>query len=120
MSDGGAAGGGASGAGPWPPRRPAPIRAWGRAWRGRVRGSRPPGPAAIAPASTAFAAGLLAAAVISQGPNAGTANAWADKGGPWSLFGKPRAAGAARPGAPRPQEFAVWRTRIDTSGAEPR
>jgi uncharacterized protein YfaS (alpha-2-macroglobulin family) len=37
----------------------------------------------------------------------------------WSLFGKPRAAGAARPAAPKPDGFAVWTTRVDTSQAEP-
>ncbi|MCC7266108.1 MAG: alpha-2-macroglobulin family protein [Caulobacteraceae bacterium] len=42
------------------------------------------------------------------------------KGFSWSLFGKPRSAGAPRRGVPKPEGFAVWRTRIDTAGAAPR
>ncbi|MFN3512865.1 MAG: alpha-2-macroglobulin family protein [Phenylobacterium sp.] len=37
----------------------------------------------------------------------------------WSLFGKPRGADAPRRGIPKPEGFAVWRTRIDTSRTEP-
>ena len=37
----------------------------------------------------------------------------------WSLFGKPRDANAARRGIPKPEGFAVWRSRIDTSKPEP-
>src|SRR5690242_20070535 len=40
-------------------------------------------------------------------------------GQPWSLFGHPRAVNASRRGAPRPEGFAVWRTRLDTSGGQP-
>ncbi|HEY0435851.1 MAG TPA: MG2 domain-containing protein, partial [Phenylobacterium sp.] len=76
--------------------------------------------AVLGVAAAAFAAGLLTAAVISVGPHARSAQAEAASGGPWSLFGKPRAADAARPAAPKPEGFAVWRTRIDTSGPEPR
>ncbi|MBO9710349.1 MAG: alpha-2-macroglobulin family protein [Caulobacter sp.] len=47
------------------------------------------------------------------------AEAEAPKGQAWSLFGKPRAAGAPRRGVPKPEGFAVWQTRIDSSGAEP-
>jgi alpha-2-macroglobulin len=39
---------------------------------------------------------------------------------PWNLFGKPRAAGAPRRGMPRPDGFAVWRTRLDTSAEQPK
>ena len=39
---------------------------------------------------------------------------------PWNLFGKPRAAGAPRRGIPKPEGFAVWRSRIDTSANEPK
>jgi len=37
----------------------------------------------------------------------------------WPLFGRPRAAGAPRPAAPKPEGFAVRTTRIDTSRPEP-
>ncbi len=37
----------------------------------------------------------------------------------WSLFGKPRAADAPRRGIPRPDGFAVWKSRLDTKGSAP-
>jgi uncharacterized protein YfaS (alpha-2-macroglobulin family) len=37
----------------------------------------------------------------------------------WPFFGRPRAAGAPRPGESRPEGFAVWKTRQDTSGSQP-
>lgn len=37
----------------------------------------------------------------------------------WSMFGRPRAANAPRRGVPKPEGFVVWRTRLDTSGAQP-
>src|SRR5437016_5429309 len=37
----------------------------------------------------------------------------------WSMFGKPRSADAPRRGIPKPEGFAVWKTRLDTSGAQP-
>ncbi|MFI4975181.1 MAG: alpha-2-macroglobulin [Caulobacterales bacterium] len=40
-------------------------------------------------------------------------------GQPWSLFGHPRAADAPRRGVPKPDGFAVWTNRLDTSGADP-
>ena len=43
----------------------------------------------------------------------------APKAQPWSLFGKPRGANAPRRGIPKPDGFAVWQSRIDSSGAEP-
>jgi uncharacterized protein YfaS (alpha-2-macroglobulin family) len=43
----------------------------------------------------------------------------APKGQAWSLFGKPRSANAPRRGIPKPEGFAVWRSRIDSSGADP-
>ena len=41
------------------------------------------------------------------------------KGEAWSLFGKPRSANAPRRGIPRPEGFAVWQTRVDSSGPDP-
>ena len=37
----------------------------------------------------------------------------------WPFFGHPRAAGARRAAIPKPSGFAVWKTRVDTSGAQP-
>ncbi|ATC33783.1 alpha-2-macroglobulin family protein [Caulobacter vibrioides] len=41
------------------------------------------------------------------------------KGEAWSLFGKPRGANAPRRGIPKPEGFAVWQTRVDSSGPDP-
>ena len=35
------------------------------------------------------------------------------------MFGTPRSAKAARRGIPRPEGFAVWKTRLDTAGGQP-
>ncbi len=40
--------------------------------------------------------------------------------GPFGLFGHPRDAHAPRAGLPKPEGFAVWRQRVDTSGANPK
>jgi uncharacterized protein YfaS (alpha-2-macroglobulin family) len=45
--------------------------------------------------------------------------AQAVKGEAWSLFGKPRGAHAPRRGIPKPEGFAVWQTRVDSSGQDP-
>ncbi len=64
-----------------------------------------------------FGGGLLAAKLV--GRHGGANVATADAGLPWGMFGHPRAAGAPRAGQPKPDGFAVWTTRIDTSGAQP-
>lgn len=69
-------------------------------------------------AGLSVSAGFLAAKVSDGafGPHA--ADTPVSSGG-WSMFGRPRAAGAARPGAPKPDGFAVWQTRLDTSAGQP-
>jgi uncharacterized protein YfaS (alpha-2-macroglobulin family) len=37
----------------------------------------------------------------------------------WPFFGHPRSAGAPRAGEVKPDGFAIWKTRLDTSGADP-
>jgi uncharacterized protein YfaS (alpha-2-macroglobulin family) len=37
----------------------------------------------------------------------------------WPFFGHPRAANAPRQGEVRPEAFAIWKTRLDTSGPDP-
>ncbi len=69
-----------------------------------------------------FGGGFLAVGKVADfgwfgGKSAVTAQA--PKGEAWSLFGKPRSANAPRRGIPKPEGFAVWRSRIDSSGAEP-
>ncbi|ATQ41112.1 alpha-2-macroglobulin family protein [Caulobacter mirabilis] len=53
------------------------------------------------------------------GAEGSTASAPEPTGPKWSLFGKPRDAGAPRRGVPKPEGFAVWKTRLDTSRSEP-
>jgi uncharacterized protein YfaS (alpha-2-macroglobulin family) len=68
-----------------------------------------------------FGGGVLTAKTIEAARGAGSpAAATATKGGvDWPFFGKPRGANAPRQGVPKPEGFAVWRSRIDTSGREP-
>ncbi|MEH0195191.1 alpha-2-macroglobulin [Caulobacter sp. CCNWLY153] len=69
-----------------------------------------------------FGGGFVAAKTADLGWFGGgtkaASGAAAVKGEAWSLFGKPRDANARRRGAPKPEGFAVWRTRIDSSGGE--
>jgi uncharacterized protein YfaS (alpha-2-macroglobulin family) len=116
MSEGGPAGGEDASSSPETP--PGRRLAEGFA---RLRERRLPALVAIGLTIAAFAGGLLAAEAfhgLQAAPKA--AEARAEGGGPWSLFGKPRRPDAARPDAPRPEGFAVWRTRIDSSGPDPR
>lgn len=93
------------------------------------------GPTAAIAAAAALALGFgggwvaakggdLFAPSSSQGPAGSVADVAANGRTPgalpWNLFGKPRSAGASRRGIPRPDGFAVWRQRLDTSGSEPR
>ena len=104
---------------PPPPARPdrlAALRIRAQAWWARARASRVPGLAAAAIIIAAFGGGYLTAHTLAPQGAATKAEPGAEG---WSLFGKPRGAGAPRRGVPRPEGFAVWRTRIDTSRAEP-
>jgi len=88
-------------------------------WLARLAAGRT-GPAlAIAVVVAAFGGGFLTAKTAGGlfGPKAPAATA--EQGVGWSLFGKPRAAGAPRRGLVKPEGFAVWKSRIDTSKAEP-
>ncbi len=70
----------------------------------------------------AFGGGFLTAKTVdhvSASRAGGGAEATGDRGIDWPFFGKPRGAGARRAGPARPEGFAVWRNRIDTSGAQP-
>jgi uncharacterized protein YfaS (alpha-2-macroglobulin family) len=63
-----------------------------------------------------FGGGFLTAKVLPQGAGK-PASESSDFRWPW--FGKVRDAKAPRAGAAKPEGFAVWRTRVDTAGAEP-
>ena len=64
-----------------------------------------------------FGGGWLAGHRPGKAPGENVAQA--QGGVAWGLFGHPRAAGAPRAAQPRPAGFAVWKTRIDSSGAQP-
>ncbi|MFN3520931.1 MAG: alpha-2-macroglobulin family protein [Phenylobacterium sp.] len=89
-------------------------RGWG--WLGAGRSL----PAALVALLVAagFGGGFLAAKAF-DGFSAVRPAAEDSAAGGWSLFGKPRGAAAPRRGQPKPEDFAVWRTRVDTSGPAP-
>ncbi|MDP1629973.1 MAG: alpha-2-macroglobulin [Caulobacter sp.] len=76
--------------------------------------------AAIAMAA-GFGGGLITATVLGGGfgGKSDSVATTAERGSVWSMFGKPRAANAPRRGIPKPDGFAVWKTRLDTSKPEP-
>ncbi|HEX7759717.1 MAG TPA: alpha-2-macroglobulin [Caulobacteraceae bacterium] len=75
--------------------------------------------AAIAALVVGFGGGFLVAKGV-DGAFRGHPGVAASPGASlWSLFGKPRSADAPRRGIPKPEGFAVWKTRMDTSGAQP-
>ncbi len=91
-----------------------------RGWLRRLTSSRLPTLVAVFVALSAFAGGVVATKAF-EGP-ARTAVSTAGEPGTsiWGLFGKPRAADARRRGIPKPAGFAVWRTRVDVAGAQPK
>jgi len=66
-----------------------------------------------------FGAGFLVATGVDHRDGRHAVAAGQGFGGLWPLFGKPRAADAPRRGEPMPAGFAVWKTRLDTSGQQP-
>ena len=73
--------------------------------------------AAIAALIVGFGGGFLLAKGIDGGAFA--SRAVGEQRGIWTMFGHPRAADAPRAGEPKPDGFAIWKTRFDTSGADP-
>src|SRR5690348_13308522 len=75
--------------------------------------------AAIAALVVGFGGGFLTASAMH--------GAAARSGGPvpnhislaWPFFGHPRDAGAPRAGETKPDGFAIWKTRLDTSQGDP-
>lgn len=90
-----------------------------KGWLAKLRASKMPGLMAAGLVIAAFGGGVLSAKGVDWlgKPAAETAAAPGAQG--WSLFGKPRDAKAARRGIPKPEGFAVWRHRIDTSANQP-
>ncbi|HEX5379105.1 MAG TPA: MG2 domain-containing protein, partial [Phenylobacterium sp.] len=90
-------------------------------WRGWVKGLRlgsVSGAVAAALVIVAFGGGYLTARGLDGFGKPHVAISEPGAQG-WNLFGKPRGANAPRRGVPKPEGFAVWRSRIDTSRAEP-
>ncbi|MES2034553.1 MAG: alpha-2-macroglobulin [Pseudomonadota bacterium] len=103
-----------------PAARPDPFwkRRFWKDWKAPV----------VATAVTALILGFGGGYVAGHGFEGGFGQGAADgsvastpavKGSIWSMFGKPRSANAPRRGVPRPDGFAVWKTRLDTTRADP-
>ncbi|WP_370689785.1 alpha-2-macroglobulin [Phenylobacterium sp.] len=100
---------------------PAPKAPWWRTFGRRMTQGRGPVVLAGVLIIVAFGSGFLTAKGVDilSIPRAAVSGGEVLPGG-WSLFGRPRAADAPRRGEPMPEGFAVWRTRVDTTGAQPR
>ena len=88
-------------------------------WWQRLSAGRIAGFLAIGALLTAFGGGYLAAHGLETWSQPGPPGVSAPGPSGWSLFGHPRGANAPRRGISKPEGFAVWRTRIDGSQAEP-
>ncbi|MGZ3276834.1 MAG: alpha-2-macroglobulin family protein [Caulobacteraceae bacterium] len=86
-----------------------------------IPGGRPAILAAVALLAAGFGGGFLTARMMAP-KTAATAPqvAPASSGFDWPLFGKLRAADAPRAAVRKPDGFAVWTTRLDTTGGSPR
>jgi uncharacterized protein YfaS (alpha-2-macroglobulin family) len=91
------------------PKRESPMR--GAHWL-----TRPASLIAAACLAVGFGGGMLAGHGLGHRGPAITAG----QGFGWALFGHPRAANASRPSVTKPDGFAVWKSRVDTSGPEPK
>ncbi len=116
--------GDATEAGSGPEAPPAAPRRRIVAWMDRAKSSRVPGLLAAVLLVAGFGGGVIAAKGLEGlhlfGPSKAGPTAKLEPGAQgWSLFGKPREAGAPRRGVPKPEGFAVWRSRIDASKPEP-
>lgn len=76
--------------------------------------------AAAALLAAGFGGGFLTARLTAQRPASAPQVSPASSGFDWPLFGKPRAADAPRAGVKKPEGFAVWTSRLDTTGGSPR
>lgn len=88
-------------------------------WFQKLRTSKAPAAVVAGLVIAAFGGGYLTANGLEGVWPQAKGEAASPGASAWSLFGKPRDARAPRRGIPKPEGFAVWRTRIDTSRAEP-
>jgi len=75
--------------------------------------------AVIAALVAGFGGGFLAARGLAGSAPPQAAGGQIGQNWAWALFGRPRAPNAPRQGIAKPEGFAVWKTRLDTSGAQP-
>jgi hypothetical protein len=75
--------------------------------------------AGVLAVAVGFGGGFLSAQVAANRSQAQAQAAQADQFR-WPFFGRPRGQRAERPGPQKPKEFAVWRSRVDTSTPDPR
>ena len=105
------------------PTAPSIAPAAARSWRDRIASTRVPLLIGAGLLVVAFGGGFLSAKALEglnhrvKGPGQVAALEPGAQG--WSLFGKPRGADAPRRGVPKPEGFAVWRSRVDTSKPDP-
>lgn len=98
------------------------AQATSRPWWRRMLSRRLPAVWAVGLVAAAFGGGALTATALDGVlPDRGSDAVTGEPAGQgWSLFGKPRAKDARRAVPPRPEGFAVWRSRIDSSGPDPK
>jgi alpha-2-macroglobulin len=75
--------------------------------------------AGVVALAVGFGGGFLSSQLLNERAAAESA-AQEGKAFEWPFFGKLRRADAPRRGPEKPREFAVWRSRVDTSGVDPR
>ncbi|MBS0412180.1 MAG: alpha-2-macroglobulin family protein, partial [Proteobacteria bacterium] len=75
--------------------------------------------AAVAALVVGFGGGFLVAKGMDGGFRRHAATEVSPGASLWNMFGHPRDANAPRRGIPKPDGFAVWKTRLDTSGTQP-
>jgi uncharacterized protein YfaS (alpha-2-macroglobulin family) len=90
-----------------------------KGWLAKLRASKMPGLMAAGLVIAAFGGGVLSAKGVDWFGKPAEETLAAPGAQGWSLFGKPRDAKAARRGIPKPEGFAVWRHRIETSRNQP-
>src|SRR5271167_4482249 len=75
-----------------------------------------------AAAITALIAGFGGGFLVAKGVDGAFRHTAAGQGqvsSIWAMFGHPRDANAPRQGIAKPDGFVIWKTRLDTSGAQP-
>jgi len=99
----------------WHPWRDRAVGAWNEPAFDWLK--KPAGALTLVAVVAAFGGGMLAGKALT--PHASSKGA-TEQASNWPEFGKPRGANARRAAEARPEGFAVWKNRVDTSGPEPK